>query len=231
MGGCMAKSDGEQKGRERSDSMGGIEGALGKQVIDQIKRIGESRQTSIKTFDAIAMRFRKIEKGFVCIRKIFERMDADNSGFVSYQEFKDVVKSLSLDEAFMMKLFEYGDKDEKARDLDFKSFVLAFASLYLLLIDDKKEQIGELTEDSEDIKSCFDSVIDSFLFLDTDNDGHITEDEIKEHLGEGAKSTASGNQVIHERFKEMCARSKNNLVSFKHFLFAVETWVGIDEGE
>lgn len=102
-------------------------------------------------------------------------MDVDKSGRISLQEFKDVVKSLSLDDTIVMEIFEEGiiSKDSES-NLDFKSFILAFASLYLLLID-KDNELDTLTDDNADIKKCFDCVVDAFLFLDTDNDGYVAE--------------------------------------------------------
>lgn len=57
------------------------------------------------------------------------------------------------------------------------------------------------------------------------------QDEIKEHFGEKAITSHKSDSVIEARFKEMCVLSKDGLVSFKHFLFAVETWVGVDDDE
>ena len=49
------------------------------------------------------------------------------------------------------------------------------------------------------------------------------QDEIKQHLAESGESRGhNSDTLIGARFKEMCALSKNSLVSFKHFLFAVD---------
>ena len=181
MGVCSSATKSKETSSDaktRRDSESGVvESALAKQVMEQIKKIGASRKSSIKTFDAIAMKFKQIENGFDAIRKIFENMDADKSGYVSYEEFSNVVrKGLNLDEGLVAQLFEYGEVDKSARELDFKSFILAFASLYLLIMLDKEDcSMSTLTADGESISKCFTCVVDAFLFLDTDNDGHISE--------------------------------------------------------
>ena len=123
----------------------------------------------------MAMLGKQIEKGFDCIRKIYEKMDADKSGKIDLQEFKDsVVKSIDLDDILISDIFQEGISAESGSNLDFKSFILAYAYLYLLLLD-KDDKLETLTDDNAEIKKCFDCVVDAFLFLDTDNDGHIVE--------------------------------------------------------
>ncbi|KAL3637563.1 putative calcium-binding protein cml21 [Castilleja foliolosa] len=86
-----------------------------------------------------------------------------------------------------------------------------------------KSQIGMPT-----LRATFETVVDTFVFLDKNNDGYVSKEEMIQAINETTSGERSSGRIAMKRFEEM-DWDKNGMVNFKEFLFAFTHWVGIED--
>ncbi|KAL3508311.1 hypothetical protein ACH5RR_027712 [Cinchona calisaya] len=73
-------------------------------------------------------------------------------------------------------------------------------------------------------------LVDAFVFLDKNKDGHVNKNELVEAINETSTGERSSGRIAMKRFEEM-DWDKNGMVNFKEFLFAITQWVGIEDDD
>lgn len=103
------------------------------------------------------------------------------------------------------------------------------------------------------LETTFETLVDAFVFLDKNNDGHVSKNEMVEAMNESTSGERSSGRIAMKRFgnylngKKWNSRvtnsgllvliaeemdwDKNGSVNFKEFLFAFTQWVGINDTE
>ncbi|MBA0567496.1 hypothetical protein Golob_012230 [Gossypium lobatum] len=76
------------------------------------------------------------------------------------------------------------------------------------------------------LEATFETLVDAFVLLDKNKDGYVSKNEMVQAINESGER--SSGPIATKRFEEM-DWDKNGSVSFKEFLFAFTTWVGIEE--
>ncbi|MCO5579406.1 hypothetical protein L7F22_033261 [Adiantum nelumboides] len=71
---------------------------------------------------------------------------------------------------------------------------------------------------------------DAFVFFDKDCDGYVSKSKTVEAIGEALLGSQNASRIGLKRFEEM-GWDKNNLTTFKVFLFAFTNWVGVNGEE
>ncbi|KAE8726862.1 putative calcium-binding protein CML21 [Hibiscus syriacus] len=76
------------------------------------------------------------------------------------------------------------------------------------------------------LEATFETLVDAFVLLDKNKDGYVSKNEMVQAISESGEH--SSGPIATKRFEEM-DWDKNGAVSFKEFLFAFTTWVGIED--
>ena len=155
------------------------------------------------------------------MRKMFQQIDTDNNGTIDKAEFTAACTKMQVTDSHVVDMI-YSETDmNHDQQVDFKEFILMIACLYLTA--DIK------TDEGNTIANALNKVLEAFMFFDSDNDGFIEKSEVTKVLNESTPVGGNGSDVLTSaRFEEM-DWDHNARVSFKEFLFAVESWVGLDE--
>jgi Ca2+-binding EF-hand superfamily protein len=122
---------------------------------------------------------------FQRLRSFFEKADTDNNGLIDRNEFDAMAKSLEMDmsEDQVQQLWNEMDADEN-QQVDFQEFLNTFARAGSSLpaspmaAPHTRSRAGATSEHTDEKRSP-DRL---FAWVDTDGDGHIDEDELKQAL-------------------------------------------------
>ncbi|KAL5200125.1 hypothetical protein ABZP36_021328 [Zizania latifolia] len=188
-----------------------------------------SHGTSLKSFNSIIMKFPKIDESLRRCKTIFEQFDEDSNGEIDKQELKHCFQKLEIafNEEEINDLFEACDINEDM-GMKFNEFIVFLCLIYLLnepAVSEAKIKMG-----LGDLEATFETLVDSFVFLDKNKDGYMSKEEMVQAINETASGERSSGRIAMRRFEEM-DWDKNGMVTFKEFLFAFTRWVGIDENE
>ncbi|KAK8626362.1 hypothetical protein V6N13_134011 [Hibiscus sabdariffa] len=182
--------------------------------------------TSIKSFNSIILKFPKIDASLRNCKSIFEQFDEDLNGAIDHQELKKCLHKLGVcfTEEEIDDLFKACDIDEDM-GIKFNEFVVLLCLVHLLRGDgtefEAKPRLGV-----PNLEATFETLVDAFVFLDKNKDGYVSKNEMVQAINESGEH--SSGPIATKRFEEM-DWDKNGSVSFKEFLFAFTTWVGIEE--
>ncbi|KAK4751557.1 hypothetical protein SAY87_005039 [Trapa incisa] len=189
-----------------------------------------SKGCKIKSFSSIVLKFPKIDKSLRKCKAIFEQFDEDSNGRIDQEELKHCFEKLevSMVEEDIRDLFSACDiNDDKG--MEFHEFIVLLCLVYLL----KKEPgnpDSQLQTEMPDLENTFETLVNAFVFLDKNNDGFVSKNEMVSAINETTSGEGSSGPIAMKRFEEM-DWDKNGSVNFKEFLFAFTRWVGIDETE
>ncbi|KAL4335649.1 hypothetical protein GQ457_07G012510 [Hibiscus cannabinus] len=212
--------------------MGGVAGKLESPVTKLEAKMVEAMQrrackgTAIKSFNSIILKFPKIDASLRNCKSIFEQFDEDLNGAIDHQELKKCLHKLGVcfTEEEIDDLFKACDIDEDM-GIKFNEFVVLLCLVHLLRGDatefEAKPRLGVLN-----LEATFETLVDAFVFLDKNKDGYVSKNEMVQAINESGEH--SSGPIVTKRFEEM-DWDKNGSVSFKEFLFAFTTWVGIEE--
>ncbi|GFP99123.1 probable calcium-binding protein cml21 [Phtheirospermum japonicum] len=219
MGGVVTK-DGSPRASEPKTK-------LEAKIIEAILK-REVKGSSIKSFNSIILKFPKIDESFRKCKTAFEEFDEDGNGVIDPQELKHCFCKLELNftDEEINDLFEACDINEDMR-MKFNEFIVLLCLVYLLEEDQtnqhSKSQIG-----MPNLRATFETLVDTFVFLDKNKDGYVSRDEMIHAINETTSGERSSGRIAMKRFEEM-DWDKNGMVNFKEFLFAFTYWVGIED--
>ncbi|KAL3614848.1 putative calcium-binding protein cml21 [Castilleja foliolosa] len=218
MGGVVTK-DGSPRAKTKLEA----------EIIEAILK-REAKGSSIKSFNSIILKFPKIDESFRKCKTAFEEFDEDGNGVIDPQELKHCFCKLELSftDDEINDLFEACDINEDMR-MKFNEFIVLLCLVYLLKEDQtnqqSKSQIG-----MPNLRATFETLVDTFVFLDKNKDGYVSKDEMIQAINETTSGERSSGRIAMKRFEEM-DWDKNGMVNFKEFLFAFTHWVGIEDIE
>ncbi|KAL3614743.1 putative calcium-binding protein cml21 [Castilleja foliolosa] len=216
MGGVVTK-DGSPRAKTKLEA----------EIIEAILK-REAKGSSIKSFNSIILKFPKIDESFRKCKTAFEEFDEDGNGVIDPQELKHCFCKLELSftDDEINDLFEACDINEDMR-MKFNEFIVLLCLVYLLKEDQtnqqSKSQIG-----MPNLRATFETLVDTFVFLDKNKDGYVSKDEMIQAINETTSGERSSGRIAMKRFEEM-DWDKNGMVNFKEFLFAFTHWVGIED--
>lgn len=143
------------------------------------------------------------------LHEIFNALDQDNDGSISYKEFENGLKkydketeSLGID---ISKLFDSIDTDHSKR-IDYTEFIAA--AMDRKIFEDKNK------------------ILETFQLLDTDKDGKIAFDEFERilHLHQGSNDKHFKDKQLYEIFKkefELFDSNKDGMIDYNEFMSIV----------
>ncbi|CAH1415889.1 unnamed protein product [Lactuca virosa] len=196
------------------------------QILDAVLQ-RELKGTSLMSFNKIILKFPKIDESLRKCKVIFEQFDEDKSGAIDLKELKHCFSKLEVNftNEEISDLFKACDLNDDM-GIDFHEFIVLLCLVYLLKEVDAapnaKSRMG-----IPDLEATFDTLVESFVFLDNNKDGYVSKNEMIHAIEESGRSDG---QIAMKRFEEM-DWDKNGTVNFKEFLFAFTSWVGIEDDE
>ncbi|KAK9080718.1 hypothetical protein SSX86_000476 [Deinandra increscens subsp. villosa] len=187
----------------------------------------ESKGTSIKSINMIILKFPKIDESLRKCKVIFEQFDEDKSGAIDLKELKHCFEKLQVifTNEEINDIFKTCDLNEDM-GISFNEFIVLLCLVYLLKKDHAASQCNSRVG-IPDLEATFETIVESFVFLDNNKDGHVSKNEMIRAIEETKQSDG---QTAMKRFEEM-DWDKNGMVNFKEFLFAFTRWVGIEDDE
>ncbi|KAM0040363.1 putative EF-hand domain-containing protein [Helianthus debilis subsp. tardiflorus] len=198
-------------------------------ILEKMRK-RESKGTSMKSFNTILLKFPKIDVGLRKCKAIFEQFDEDKSGSIDPKELNHCFRKLEIDctDEEINDLFEECDIN-KDMGIAYKEFIVLLCLVYLLKKDSVSTHSSSQME-IPDLEDTFETLVDSFVFLDKNKDGYVSRSEMVHAINESTSGEGSSGRIAMKRFEEM-DWDKNGMVNFKEFLFAFTKWVGIDDEE
>nr|XP_043608391.1 probable calcium-binding protein CML21 [Erigeron canadensis] len=199
---------------------------LESQILDAVLH-RESKGTSIKSINRIILKFPKIDESLRKCKVIFQQFDEDRNGAIDIKELKHCFDKLQVkftnDE--INDIFKACDLNDDM-GISFNEFIVLLCLVYLLKEDPAAPQ-SKSRMGIPDLEATFETLVESFVFLDSNKDGHVSKNEMIRAIEETRQSEG---QIALKRFEEM-DWDKNGMVNFKEFLFAFTGWVGIEDDE
>ncbi|KAL4438648.1 hypothetical protein ABPG74_015546 [Tetrahymena malaccensis] len=135
------------------------------------------------------------------VAQLFEQLDTNHTGSLSKEEIAQVCKlqfGQQLTETQINDIFEELDID-KSGNISYNEFIT--------IVSNKQELL------------CEENVAKSFRYFDKDNNGFITQDELKKSLG---YSLISKNEKAWNEFMSKCDLNGDNKISFDEFKILVK---------
>lgn len=220
MGGALGKSE--------SLTHSVPESKLEAKLVEAMQRRA-LKGTSVKSFNSIIMKFTKIDESLRNFKSIFEQFDEDKNDIIDPQELKHCFEELEISfrEEEINDLFVACDINANM-GVKFNEFIVLLCLVYLLkepATIQAKSRIG-----LPDIEATFETLVDAFVFLDKNKDGYVSKSEMVDAINETTSGERSSGRIALRRFEEM-DWDKNGTVTFKEFLFAFTSWVGINDAE
>ncbi|XP_068638303.1 probable calcium-binding protein CML21 [Aristolochia californica] len=186
--------------------------------------------TSMKSFNSIILKFPKIDESLRNCKTIFEQFDEDSNGTIDPEELKSCFQKMEIpfSEEEINDLFDACDINENM-GMKFNEFFVLLCLVYLL-----KEDPTTLHARSKmgvpNLEATFETLVDAFVFLDKNRDGHVSKNEMVQAINETTTGERSSGRIAMKRFEEM-DWDRNGMVTFKEFLFAFTRWIGMDDPE
>ncbi|XVF70977.1 hypothetical protein PTKIN_Ptkin11bG0205500 [Pterospermum kingtungense] len=186
-----------------------------------------SKGTAVKSFNSIILKFPKIDQSLRKCKAIFEQFDEDSNGAIDHGELKKCFHKLevSFTEEEINDLFKACDINEDM-GIKFNEFVVLLCLVYLLKANATAPEAKSMG--MPNLEATFETLVDAFVFLDKNKDGYVSKNEMVQAINESGER--SSGRIAMKRFEEM-DWDKNGMVTFKEFLFAFTSWVGIDDME
>lgn len=218
MGGKLTKSDESPMTSVRTTKL--------EAKILKTMRSRESQGTSMKSFNTIILKFPKIDASLRKCKAIFEQFDEDKSGSIDPKELNHCFRELEIDftDEEIKDIFKECDINDDLR-INFKEFIVLLCLVYLLKKDGTSSRMG-----IPDLETTFETMVDSFVFLDKNKDGYVSKEEMVGAINETTTGERSSGRIAMRRFEEM-DWDKNGTVNFKEFLFAFTKWVGLEDAD
>ncbi|KVI10298.1 Calcium-binding EF-hand [Cynara cardunculus var. scolymus] len=138
-------------------------------ILETMRR-RESKGTSMKSFNTIILKFPKIDENLRKCKAIFEQFDEDKSGSIDRKELNHCFRKLEIDftDEEINDIFEECDINDDM-EISFNEFIV------LLCLSSRKG--------FQDLEVTFETLVDSFVFLDKNKDGYVSRGEMKRWIG------------------------------------------------
>ncbi|CAA0818546.1 Probable calcium-binding protein CML21 [Striga hermonthica] len=168
-------------------------------IIEALRK-REAKGSSIISFNSIILKFPKIDESFQKCKSTFEEFDEDGNGAIDPQELKSCFRKLELsfDDEEINDLFEACDINEDMR-INFNEFIVLLCLVYLL----KEDQTSEQAIGMPSLRATFETIVDTFVFLDKNGDGCVSRDEMIDAINETTLGERSSGRIAMKRFEEM----------------------------
>ncbi|KAM7499061.1 hypothetical protein LguiA_023475 [Lonicera macranthoides] len=195
-------------------------------ITEAIQR-RETQGSSMKSFNSIILKFPKIDASLRKCKASFQQFDEDGSGAIDPEELRRCFHKLEVNftDEEINDLFEACDINDDM-GISFNEFIVLLCLVYLLKKDPAASQANSQMGIPA-LEATFDIIVDTFVFLDKNRDGHVSKSEMVHAINETSSGERSSGRIAMKRFEEM-DWDKNGMVNFKEFLFAFTRWVGID---
>lgn len=236
MGNCLGAGGSKRRGPPPPLS------PLEQKLVDAINsRRGDEGSNPIKHFNTLLMKFGKIGKGFESLRAVFNSLDTNSSGSISKEDLVKGYSSAGLppwrSQEEQEEILEVADFDGN-NTIEFREFVVIVALNHVLGMGaggaGGEGEAGEVgTSISPELTAAIDLSVNTFLFLDDSGNGTLERNEVLQSLDESrgqGKGQAGNAAIMKRRFEEMDWDNNGN-ISYLEFLFALESWVGIEDQE
>ena len=230
MGNCLGAGGSKRRGPPPPLS------PLEQKLVDAINsRRGDEGSNPIKHFNTLLMKFGKIGKGFESLRAVFNSLDTNSSGSISKEDLVKGYSSAGLppwrSQEEQEEILEVADFDGN-NTIEFREFVVIVALNHVLgMGEGGAGEVG--TSISPELTAAIDLSVNTFLFLDDSGNGTLERNEVLQSLDESrgqGKGQAGNAAIMKRRFEEMDWDNNGN-ISYLEFLFALESWVGIEDQE
>ncbi|CAI9088122.1 OLC1v1022368C1 [Oldenlandia corymbosa var. corymbosa] len=221
MGGTLQKGDSSRASLPETK--------LEAKILETMRR-RESEGSSLKSFNSLILKFPKIDENLRKCKAVFEEFDTDGNGAIDQQELNHCFRKLEIGftEEETNDLFEACDINDD-RGMKFNEFIVLLCLVYLLK-DDPAAQHAKSRIGLPNLEATFETLVDAFVLLDKNKDGHVSKREMVEAINETTSGERSSGRIAMKRFEEM-DWDKNGMVNFKEFLFAFTRWVGIEDND
>ncbi|KAK6914278.1 EF-hand domain, partial [Dillenia turbinata] len=194
--------------------------------VMEIKR-GASGQKKFRSFNSIILKFPQYKEGLRNIRSVFDEYDEDSNGAIDFDEFNKCLNKLQvhLTDKEAKDLYDSCDIDNR-HGIQFNEFIVLLCLVYLLMEPfSSTETISRIG--SPELEATFNTIIETFLFLDKNGDGRLNKKDIVQALHGSSPQERSPAHVNRNRFREI-DWNRRGKVSFREFLFSFIDWVGFD---
>lgn len=163
----------------------------------------EREGSSIKSFNTIILKFPKIDESLRKCKSIFEQFDEDGNGTIDPLELKRCFHKLDIDfsDEDIDDLFVTCDINDD-RGMKFSEFIVLLCLVYLLK-DDPAVQHAKAQMGMPNLESTFETLVDAFVFLDKNKDGHVSKSEMIQAINESSAGERSSGRIGLKRFEEM----------------------------
>ncbi|XP_019181025.1 PREDICTED: probable calcium-binding protein CML22 [Ipomoea nil] len=181
---------------------------------------------SIRSINALILKFPHFREGLKEIRTVFEQFDEDSNGAIDREELKKCLQKLQfhVGEEEIDELFRSCDVDDNEK-IKFNEFIVLLCLIYLLMDAPSSGSTSKIG--SPVVESTFNTIVEAFLFLDKNGDGKLHKKDVVKAFNDAFPLEKSPSHVTRTRFKEM-DWDRSGKISFRKFLFAFLDWVGID---
>ncbi|KAK9811359.1 hypothetical protein WJX72_002467 [[Myrmecia] bisecta] len=212
---------------------------LEEKLAEVIKRKAARRPPPTTKFTKLLLRFPQMRNGFNKCRAVFRDIDADHSRSVDLQELRIGCRrhGFSVPDDLVVKIFQSTDLDGN-HVLDFREFIVVLAIISMFEAD-LHGGTGPAQSLDPEIVQAFAIAEEAFLYFDASRDGYMQKDEVmaalaetETHIAAQARPGSLGprnTSILAKRFEEM-DWDNNGQISFKEFLYAVQSWV-LDEDD
>jgi len=139
-----------------------------KSLVKSLAKFSNTCQFKLVVAKLFREQFAKMRpQHFNQLEQLFEAMDTDGDGVVTYQEFENAVvnvKDMNIEKKYIEQIFENVHADQKEKGIRFADLLNALVHDYLV--------------------SCDERLYAAFRELDDDDDGKITTEQLKQKLKE-----------------------------------------------
>ncbi|XP_024983435.1 probable calcium-binding protein CML22 isoform X2 [Cynara cardunculus var. scolymus] len=196
----------------------------------EVKQSSTPGNSNIRSINSIILRFPQLRKGLEEIRGVFQQYDVDSNGTIDREELAKCLQKLQFEctDQEIDDLFESCDLGG-SKGMKFKQFIVVLCLVYLLE-GTSSSWHKATTMRSLEVKATFDTIIEAFLFLDTNGDGKLNKKDMVKAMDEAFPMEKSPIHITRTRFKEM-DWNNDGKVGFREFLFSMINWVGIDSND
>ncbi|KAK8969387.1 putative calcium-binding protein CML21 [Platanthera guangdongensis] len=205
MGGSLGKKDSSKHSLP--------ELKLDGKMIEAMRRRAAGGST-MKSFNTIILKFPKIDKSLRKCKTFFEEFDEDSNGAIDLgelkyedsngaidlEELKRCFHKLQVDftEEEMNDIFKACDIDENM-EIKFNEFIVLCCLVYLLKETTNTQPKSRLG--LPDLEDTIQILVDAFVFLDKNKDGHVSKSEMIQAINESDSGGKSSGRIAMRRFE------------------------------